>query len=142
MTIMSRVFVAVCATLGVAACHTPQTAVQQERSTSLSSAALIGNWRLINLNGIALQQDVASLNLQPNGRFVATVYCNYAKGIYKVEGRSISFDGWDATERGCNEEMPALDRIEDALRGDGYAINFDNGDLLLTGPARLRLRRF
>ena len=144
MTIAPKAFVGLCLALGVAGCQsTPQSAVQQQRSTQLSSAALIGNWRLIDLDGVALRHDSASLNLQPNGRFVATVYCNYARGVYIIEGRSISFDGWDATERGCNEEMPRVDRIEAALRGDGYAIVLDtNGDLLLTGPARLRLRRF
>lgn len=143
MTIAPRALVVLCVALCVAGCKsTPRSAVQQQGSTQLSSAALIGNWRLIDLDGVAVRPDSASLDLQPNGRFVATVYCNYAKGVYVVEGRSISFQGWDATERGCNEEMPRVDRIKAALRGDGYTFVLDtNGDLLLTGPAQLRLRR-
>ncbi len=92
--------------------------------------------------GVAVRPGSVSLDLQPNGRFVATVYCNYARGLYVVEGQSISFDGWDATERGCNEEMPQVGRIGAALRGDGYTVVLGmNGDLLLSGPAQLRLRR-
>ena len=142
MTIAPRTLVLLCVASCVAGCQsTPQSVVQQQ-PFNLWSATLIGSWDLIDLAGVAVRPGSVSLDLQPNGRFVATVYCNYARGLYIVEGQSISFDGWDATERGCNEDMPQVDRIGAALRGDGYTVVLGmNGDLLLTGPAQLRLRR-
>ncbi len=143
MTIAPRALAALYVASSVAGCQsTPGSAVKQQAVAQSAEAVIIGNWSLIDLDGFPVRPGSVILSLQPDRKFVANVYCNYARGSYIVRGGSISFDGWDATERGCNEETLRVDRIGAALRGDGYTFGLDtNGDLLLSGPARLRLRR-
>lgn len=129
--------------VGVAGC---QTMASDTPSVSAAPApapiALAGRWALLELNGVPIRPGAVVLDLQSNGRFVATVYCNEARGLYAQQGRSLSFDGWDATERGCGDDTAQVGAIGAALRGDGYLVGVDaSGDLLLTGPARMRFRR-
>jgi heat shock protein HslJ len=143
MTIAPRAIAALYVALCVAGCQSaPGSAVKQQGVAQPAEVVVTGNWSLVDLDGIAVRPGSVTLSLQSDGRFIANVYCNYARGFYIVRGRSISFNGWDATERGCNDETDRVDRIGAALRGDGYTFVLDsNGDLLLTGPAQLRLRR-
>lgn len=133
--------------LHVAVCVTgcqslPRSAAQQQGVAQPAEAVIFGNWSLVSLDGFAVRPGSVTLSLQSDGRFIANVYCNYARGYYIVRGSTISFSGWDATERGCNAETPRVDRIGAALRGDGYIFDLDaNGNLLLAGPAQLRLAR-
>lgn len=135
------------ATTLVAAClagcqTTTGRMASQPAAPPSTNLVLTGSWNLLQLNEVPVQSGAAVLRLQADGRFVATVYCNEARGLYRLQGRSLSFDGWDATERGCNGTTSQAGAIGSALRGDNYIVSLDaNGDLLLAGPARLRFRR-
>lgn len=128
----------------VAGCKTTASnTAPAEAASASSNLVLTGNWNLLELNSAPIRSGAVTLNLQPDGRFVATVYCNEARGWYNLQRRSLSFNGQDATERGCKDETAHVGAIGSALRGRGYTSSLDvYGDLLLTGPARLRLRRF
>lgn len=108
---------------------------------AVSTPALFGTWELVSVEGIAVPPKRVSVTFQRDGRFTAVVDCNKARGLYSFGAAELSFIGWDATEMGCVPPLSHEALIENALRGDGYAVALTSSELHLSGRHRLAFRR-
>jgi heat shock protein HslJ len=106
------------------------------------NASLPGTWELVNVDGLAVRPNAVNVTFDRSGAFTAMVDCNTAQGHYSFDGAQLSFVGWTATERGCEGPLERQGLIEEALRGDGYAVAFTNSsELHLSGKHNLVFRR-
>lgn len=112
------------------------------QSSAVIGSSLLGIWELIRVDGLAVRPKAVKVTFDRTGAFTAMVDCNTAQGYYSLRGLQLSFLGWMATERGCEAPLEHQRLIEEALRGDGYAVAFTNSsELHLSGPHKVVFRR-
>lgn len=119
----------------------PPIAEPPHQPSVVSSAALFGTWELLSVDGIALPPRRVSVTFKRDGRFIAQVDCNRARGLFSLDGAQLSFKGWQISEMGCLPPLPQEALVGEALRGSGYAVALTSSELHLSGRHRLIFRR-
>lgn len=109
---------------------------------SASRASLVGTWHLTSFDGDPVLPNRVSVAFDTHGRFVATIDCNTATGVYSLQGAVLSISGAQTTERGCINPLPNEDMITRAMSSETYTIQFDtSSELHLSGAHRLVFSR-
>lgn len=135
-------FPALCSLFATACQPSLQGAEPPPRPKSVSSAALLGTWELVSLDGIAVPAKKVSITFQAGGAFSAVLDCNNARGFYSFTGAQLSFNGWYSTERGCIPPLQHEDLINAALIGKAYAVTFPvSSELHISGKHIVIFRR-
>lgn len=128
--------------LAASACQHLGRAPEQYPALSAPTNSVLGVWELVSVDGLAVRPKAVNITFNSTGAFTAMVDCNTARGHYSFTGAQLSFVGWTATERGCEGPLEHERVIEEALRGDGYAVLFkSSSELHLSGPHEMVLRR-
>ncbi|MFL6785367.1 MAG: META domain-containing protein [Sphingomicrobium sp.] len=118
------------------------TVQRADQPKTVSSAALLGAWELVSIDGIAMPAKKVSVTFRSEGAFTAMLDCNNARGFYSFSGAELSFNGWYSTERGCVPPLQHEDLIVDALIAHGYAVAFaTSSELHLSGKHNVVFRR-
>ena len=101
-------------------------------ATACVSAApatpLAGQWRVIALNGEAIEGLQAKASFEPH-RMTISFGCNSGRGAYRVEGDKLIAPGLARTEMAC---MPVTDDGPDIMARE------DRGFAVVSHPMRIR----
>ena len=115
------------------------------QGTGVAAPSLLGAWRVVEIDGAAIPEDVpATVEFSAAGRVSGVGGCNRYGGTYAYDDGALSVGPLMATKMACAEE--GLMRVEamfhERFSGELAVVGAEDGTVLLTARnGRLLLKR-
>jgi heat shock protein HslJ len=108
---------------------------------ALAQEKLLGEWRVIQLNGApVLPGSTPSLNFGADGRLSGNSSCNRFGAAYSVDGPKLSVSQGMGTQMACAAPLMQQEQLFLSIITGGTRWSIDDGQLSITGANQSSLR--